>query len=132
MAVQSVRPDTEGVPMRIEGSAALVTGANRGLGAAIAQSLLDAGAKVYGGARDSTTITNQDVIPVPLDVTSADDIARAALTCGDVSIVANNAGILRKSASLAAGGVDAARAEMETNYFGSMRVARAFAPVLRA
>ena len=117
--------------MKIEGAAALVTGANRGLGAAIAQSLLDSGAKVYGGARDTTTITNQDVIPVRLDVTSADDIASAAHTCGDVSIVVNNAGILRKSASLAAGGVDAARAEMETNYFGSLRMARAFAPVLR-
>ena len=39
--------------------------------------------------------------------------------------------ILRRSASLAPGAVDAARAEMETNFFGSMRVARAFAPVLR-
>ena len=117
--------------MKIDGAAALVTGANRGLGAAIAQSLLDAGAKVYGGARDSTTITNRDVTPVRLDVTSADDIANAVLACGDVSIVVNNAGILRKSASLADGSVDAARAEMETNYFGSMRMARAFAPVLR-
>ena len=117
--------------MKIEGAAALVTGANRGLGAAIAQALLDSGAKVYGGARDAATITNQDVIPVRLDVTNADDIASAARTCGDVSIVVNNAGILRKSASLADGGVEAARAEMETNYFGSMRVARAFAPILR-
>jgi NAD(P)-dependent dehydrogenase (short-subunit alcohol dehydrogenase family) len=45
--------------MKIEGAAALVTGANRGLGAAIAQALLDSGAKVYGAARDSTTITNR-------------------------------------------------------------------------
>ena len=117
--------------MKVEGAAALVTGANRGLGAAIAQALLDSGAKVYGAARDNTTITNRDVIPVVLDVTSADDIANAARTCGDVSIVVNNAGILRNSASLASGAVDAARAEMETNYFGAMRVARAFAPVLR-
>src|SRR5438105_6314539 len=117
--------------MKIEGATALVTGANRGLGAAIAQALLDSGAKVYGAARDSTAITNPDVIPVLLDVNSLDDVASAARTCGDVSIVVNNAGILRQSASLAAGGIEAARAEMETNYFGSMRVARAFAPVLR-
>ena len=117
--------------MKVEGAAALVTGANRGLGAAIAQALLDSGAKVYGAARDTTSITNRDVIPVRLDVTSADDIADAARTCGDVSIVVNNAGILRSSASLAPGAVDAARAEMETNFFGSMRMARAFAPVLR-
>ena len=117
--------------MQIEGAAALVTGANRGLGSAIAQALVDAGARVYGGARDSASITNQDVIPVLLDVTSPDDIANAARTCGDVSIVVNNAGILRSSASLAAGAVDAARDELETNYFGSLRMARAFAPVLR-
>jgi NAD(P)-dependent dehydrogenase (short-subunit alcohol dehydrogenase family) len=118
--------------MKVEGAAALVTGANRGLGAAIAQALLDAGAKVYGAARDNTSITNRDVIPVRLDVTGADDIADAASTCGDVSIVVNNAGILRRSASLAPGAVEAARAEMETNFFGSMRMARAFAPVLGA
>ena len=117
--------------MKVEGAAALVTGANRGLGAAIAQALLDAGAKVYGAARDPATITNQGLIAVPLDVTDGDDIALAARTCRDVSIVVNNAGILRSSASLAEGAVDAARAEMETNFFGSMRMARAFAPVLR-
>src|SRR5947207_2504978 len=117
--------------MKVEGAAALVTGANRGLGAAIAQALLDAGAKVYGAVRDPAAITNQGLIAVPLDVTDGDDIAIAARTCRDVSIVVNNAGILRSSASLAEGAVDAARAEMETNFFGSMRMARAFAPVLR-
>src|SRR5947209_3741726 len=116
--------------MKIEGAAALVTGANRGLGAAIAQSLIDSGAKVYGGARDTTTIANRDVIPVELDVTSAADVENAARACGDVSIVINNAGILRASASLASGAVDAAQAEMETNFFGPMRMARAFAPIL--
>src|SRR5437763_5165552 len=116
--------------MKVEGAAALVTGANRGLGAAIAQALLDAGAKVYGAARDPATITNRGLIPVPLDVTDGDDIAIAARTCRDVSIVVNNAGILRSSASLAEGAVEAARAEMETNFFGSLRMARAFAPVL--
>lgn len=117
--------------MKIQGAAALVTGANRGLGAAIAQALLDSGAKVYGAARDTATITNPNVIPVQLDVTNADDIANAARACGDVSIVVNNAGILRSSASLAPGAIDAARAEMETNFFGQMRMAQAFTPVLR-
>jgi NAD(P)-dependent dehydrogenase (short-subunit alcohol dehydrogenase family) len=117
--------------MKVEGAAALVTGANRGLGAAIAQALLDAGATVYGGARDPGSITSDGVIPVRLDVTNDDDIANVAQTCADVSIVVNNAGILRASPSLADRGVEAARAEMETNYFGSMRMARAFAPILR-
>ena len=117
--------------MKIQGAAALVTGANRGLGAAIAQLLLDSGAKVYGAARDTATITNPNVIPVQLDVTNAVDIANAARACGDVSIVVNNAGILRSSASLASGAIDAARAELETNFFGPMRMAQAFSPVLR-
>ncbi len=116
--------------MKIEGSAALVTGANRGLGAAIAQALLDSGAKVYGAARDPKKITNPDVVPVQLDVTSPVDIDRAAATFGDVSIVVNNAGIGRSSAALAPGAIDAARAEIETNFFGPLRVSRAFAPVL--
>jgi NAD(P)-dependent dehydrogenase (short-subunit alcohol dehydrogenase family) len=117
--------------MKIGGSVALVTGANRGLGAAIAAALVDSGAKVYGAARNPTSITNPDVVPVLLDVTSADDIANAARTCGDVSIVVNNAGIGRSSPGLAPDAIDAARAEMETNFFGPLRVARAFAPVLR-
>ena len=117
--------------MKVQGAAALVTGANRGLGAAIAQALVDAGAKVYGAARDNTTITNQDVIPVMLDVNSADDIASAARTCGDVSIVVNNAGIGRFSSSLAPDATSAARAELETNFFGPLQMAQAFAPVLR-
>ena len=117
--------------MNVKGAAALVTGANRGLGAAIAQALVDAGTKVYGGARDNTTITNSDVIPVLLDVNNVNDIADAARTCRDVSIVVNNAGIGRFSASLAADSVDAAHAELETNFFGPMRMAQAFAPVLR-
>jgi NAD(P)-dependent dehydrogenase (short-subunit alcohol dehydrogenase family) len=117
--------------MKIEGAAALVTGANRGLGAAIAQALIDAGAKVYGAARDNTTVTNPDVVPVLLDVTNPSDIASAARICRDVSIVVNNAGIGGRSTSLAPDAVSAARAELETNYFGPMQVARAFAPVLR-
>jgi NAD(P)-dependent dehydrogenase (short-subunit alcohol dehydrogenase family) len=117
--------------MKVEGAVALVTGANRGLGAAIAQGLLDSGATVYGAARDPATIANDRLVPVRLDVTNDDDVADAARTCRDVSIVVNNAGILRSSASLAAGAVEAARAEMETNFFGPMRMARAFAPILR-
>ena len=117
--------------MKIQGAAAFVTGANRGLGSAIAQALLDSGAKVYGAARNTTSITNQHVIPVTLDVTRPGDITNAARTYGDVSIVVNNAGILRSSASLAPGAIDAARAELETNFFGPMQMAQAFAPVLR-
>jgi NAD(P)-dependent dehydrogenase (short-subunit alcohol dehydrogenase family) len=117
--------------MRIEGARALVTGANRGLGAAIAEALLASGATVYGAAREPGNITDDRIIPVRLDVTNDDQIAEAARRCHDVSIVVNNAGILRRSPSMGDGAVEAARAEMETNFFGSLRMARAFAPILR-
>jgi NAD(P)-dependent dehydrogenase (short-subunit alcohol dehydrogenase family) len=117
--------------MDIESATALVTGANRGLGAAIAQALLDAGAKVYGGARNPASIANDRLIPLKLDITSDTDVTAAVQACADISIVVNNAGILRSSTSLAPGAVEAARAELETNFFGAMRMARAFAPVLK-
>lgn len=117
--------------MNVEGGVALVTGANRGLGAAIAQALLDSGAKVYGAAWNPANITNEGVIPVRLDVASDEDIAAVARRCSDVSIVVNNAGIHRSSTALSDGAIDDARAEMETNYIGPMRVARVFAPILR-
>ncbi|MEI7188396.1 hypothetical protein [Dickeya dianthicola] len=61
--------------MNIKDSVALVTGANRGLGAAFVRALLAAGAsKVYAAARDPLTITEPGVVPVRLDVTSPDDI----------------------------------------------------------
>src|SRR4029453_14303694 len=66
-----------------------------------------------------------------LHATGADDIANSVRACGPVSIIVNNAGILRSSASLAPGAIDAARAEIETNFFGPMRMAGAFTPVLR-
>ena len=117
--------------MKIEGARALVTGANRGLGAAIAEALLTSGASVYGAARDPGSISDDRIIPIRLDVTDDDQIVDAARRCPDVSIVVNNAGILRGSPSMGDDAVEAARAEMETNFFGSLRIARAFAPILR-
>lgn len=118
--------------MKIKGSTAFVTGANRGLGLAYAKALLAAGArKVYAGARDPSSVPPLDgLVPVRLDVNSADDIAAAAAQCGDVDLVINNAGIVGGSNLLGDGGVDALRAVMETNLYGVFAVSHAFAPVL--
>ena len=119
--------------MNIRNAVFLVTGANRGLGKSLVQQLLAAGAKkVYAAARDPASITLPGVEAVKLDVTNADDIARAAAQLKDVSVVINNAGITRGSPLLAAGSAAAARAEMETNFFGPLALSQAFAPVLKA
>lgn len=121
--------------MRIEGSVALVTGANRGLGAAFCRTLLERGAStVYAGARDIATVavTDQRVVPVQLDVTSAADIAAVADRCGDVTLLVNNAAIGTGTSVLAADALDAARLEFETNVFGPLAINRAFAPALAA
>ncbi len=119
--------------MKISGSVALVTGANRGLGHAFARALIERGARtVYAGARDPATITDPDLVPVKLDITDAADVAATAALCGDVTLLVNNAGVSYGSPLLAAPAPDGARAEMETNYFGTLAMCRAFAPVLGA
>ncbi|KAF0097548.1 MAG: short chain dehydrogenase [Rhodospirillaceae bacterium] len=117
--------------MEIQNSVALVTGANRGLGLAFTQALLAAGAsKVYAAARDPATVRQPGVQPVRLDVTDPDQVAATAAELGDVTLVINNAGIIRGSGFLGEKGVEAVRAELETNFFGPVHVSRAFAPIL--
>lgn len=117
--------------MKIKDSVALVTGANRGLGLAFTQALLAGGArKVYAAARDPASVKQAGVEPLRLDVTNAGEVAAAARDLGDVSIVINNAGIIRGSGFLGENGVEAVRAELETNFFGPVHVSRAFAPIL--
>jgi len=119
--------------VNVEGSVALVTGANRGLGRAFARALLDAGAaKVYAGARDPESVTDPDVVPVALDVTDHEQVARLAAELGDVTIVINNAGVGLGAAAVGGDDLDTHRAEFEVNYFGLLAVSRAFAPVLAA
>lgn len=119
--------------MQLKDSVVFITGANRGLGLAYAQGALAAGAKkVYAATRDPSSITLAGVHPIALDVTNAAQVEQAARACGDVTLLINNAGISRGSGFLAGSGMDAARAELETNFFGPWALARAFAPVLAA
>lgn len=116
--------------MKIRNSIALVTGANRGLGKAFVQALLDAGAKkVYAAARDPRSIKIPGVEPLQVDVTNMRDVVAAANVAADVNLVINNAGIFRPTPLLAVDDADL-RAEMDTNYFGTLAISRAFAPVL--
>jgi NAD(P)-dependent dehydrogenase (short-subunit alcohol dehydrogenase family) len=116
--------------MKIKGSVALVTGANRGIGRAIAEELLARGAtKVYAGVRDVASVTDERLVAVELDVTDLGQVTAAAERLGDVEIVVNNAGIGTGSTPLGAD-LDRARAELEVNYLGLVAVTQAFAPVL--
>lgn len=117
--------------MKIHGSVALVTGANRGLGRAFAETLLAAGAKVYAAARDPSKVELTGAEPLRLDVTRAEEIAAAVRACNDVTLLVNNAGAMQPAPFLAPGGEAAARALLETNFFGTLALSRAFAPVLK-
>ncbi|MEU6773615.1 SDR family oxidoreductase [Streptomyces sp. NPDC046759] len=118
--------------MEIRGSVALVTGANRGIGRALARALIDHGAgKVYAAVRDPASVQDEDLTPLRLDVTEPGDVAAAAAVAGDVTVVVNNAGVGGFDTKLLTGSLDGARQAMETNYFGTWAVSRAFAPVLR-
>jgi NAD(P)-dependent dehydrogenase (short-subunit alcohol dehydrogenase family) len=116
--------------MKLQNAVALVTGANRGLGLAFAKALVAAGAKVYAAARDPASIKLAGVEAVKLDVTNAAEVEALARKLGDVTLIVNNAGIARGSSFLAPGGIEAQRAELETNFFGPLLLARAFAPTL--
>ena len=108
---------------------ALVTGANRGLGKRFAAELVARGAKVYAAARRPETVDVAGAIPVQLDVTDPESVRRAAEVASDVDVVVNNAGVSTQS-DLLSGAMDDIRLEMETHYFGTLQVTRAFVPVI--
>ena len=108
---------------------ALVSGANRGLGRRIAAELVARGAKVYAAARRPDTIDLPDVVPIQLDITDLDSVRRAAETATDVTVLVNNAGVSTR-ASLLTGPLEDVRLEMDTHYFGTLNVTRAFVPII--
>jgi NAD(P)-dependent dehydrogenase (short-subunit alcohol dehydrogenase family) len=117
--------------MKLHNATVLITGANRGIGLAFARAALARGArKVYAAARKPSSITLPGVEAIQLDVTKPDDVAAAAQRCGDVTLLINNAGIAVVGDFLAPDAIELARAHLETNFFGPLRLAQAFAPVL--
>ena len=102
--------------MKLQGSTILITGANRGLGAAFAQAALAAGArKIYAAVRDPSRVDIPGLHPVRLDVTSTADIAALQDQCRDVSLLINNAGISRPTPFLDPGMGASLQAELATN-----------------
>ncbi|WP_069766982.1 SDR family oxidoreductase [Streptomyces sp. LUP30] len=112
-------------------STALVTGANRGFGRALATELLDRGATVYAGARNPDHVDLPGAKPIALDITDPASVAAAVEAAGDVNLLINNAGS-STGADLLAADLDDIRLEMDTHYLGTLRMVRGFAPRIAA
>ena len=114
----------------IDGAVALVTGGHRGFGRALVDELLERGAaRVYATSRSAQPQRDRRIVPLILDVADDASVAAAAQAAPDVSILVDNAGISLATPVLGAPLSDI-RHELETNLFGIIRVARAFAPAL--
>ncbi|MGZ6126361.1 MAG: SDR family oxidoreductase [Myxococcales bacterium] len=120
--------------MELNGAVALVTGANRGIGAAIVEALVRAGAsRVYAAARNPAGLPTAGgrVVAIALDVTNPEQASQTAAACSDVQVLVNNAGIALGQPVLSAPDTAAAEREMRVNYLGTLNVSRAFVPVLQ-
>ena len=119
--------------MQLANAVVLITGANRGIGQAFAREALARGARrVYAAARDPGSVKLPGVLPIQLDVTDPEQVARAARECRDVTLLINNAGVAETGGFLLDTAEEAARRQLDVNFFGMLRMAQAFAPVLAA
>ena len=120
----------------------LVTDVTTPTGQALVRALVSAGANtVWAGASESSQATPgvaelqhlAHVTLVALDVTRSDSVSQAAARIGtNLDILINNAELHRAHGISGHSGVEAARAEMDVNYFGLLRLAQEFGPTLRA
>ncbi|MBE9030790.1 SDR family oxidoreductase [filamentous cyanobacterium LEGE 11480] len=124
--------------MQVQNSIALVTGANRGIGKAFVEALIKSGAqKVYAAARnieslhDVVKIAPDRVFPIALDITNAQQVATAVPQTQDVNLLINNAGVASMGGLFTDETVGNAEWEMQTNYFGTLAMMRAYAPILK-
>ncbi len=119
--------------MKLEGQNLFITGANRGIGKALVVAALKLPVnKVYAAARKVESLPDfgdERVIAVQLDITDADQVRAAAEAASDVDVLINNAGSLA-FAGIAAGPVSNIENDMDVNYFGTIHMVQAFAPIL--
>ncbi len=120
----------------------LVTGASSGIGKACAEHLVSRGFRVYGTSRHAPPAEaaagggSAGPAPrmIPLDVTSDQSVEAAVglvlAAEGRLDVVVNNAGF-GIAGAVELTGMDEAHEQLETNFFGTMRVCRAALPAMR-
>lgn len=131
-----VHSGRRGDVMKMNDAVVLVTGANRGLGKALVEASLRAGARrVYAGARDPRQLEGmarlapERIVPVAIDITDARSLEAAAARADDVTVLFNNAGVLASYNVLTSSTEDIAQ-EFTTNFFGTLAATKAFLPAL--
>jgi short-subunit dehydrogenase len=115
--------------MKLDHATALITGTNRGLGQHFAAELVRHGAKVYATARRPELVDVPGAEVLRLDITDPASVAEVAARAGDVDLLINNAAST-DGGNLVSGDLDAIRGVMDSNYFGTLAMIRAFAPIL--
>lgn len=122
--------------MKLQDAVVVITGANRGLGRALVEASLAAGARrVYAGARvpdqlaGVVALAPARIVPLALDVTEPASLAAAAARAEDATVLINNAGVLA-SYSVLTSSPEAIAQDFATNLFGLLAATRAFVPAL--
>lgn len=115
--------------MKLRGATALVTGANRGIGQHFAVELLRRGAKVYATARRPELVDVRGAEVLRLDITDQASVDEVAALAGDVDVLINNAADTA-GGNLVTGDLAGIRSTMDSNYYGTLAMVRAFAPIL--
>ncbi|BBY74577.1 short-chain dehydrogenase [Mycolicibacterium parafortuitum] len=115
--------------MNLHGATALVTGSNRGIGHQFVVELLARGAKVYASARRPELVNIPGAEPIGLDITDQASVDAAAVLAGDVDLLINNAADTA-GGNLVTGDMAGIRSTMDSNYYGTLAMIRAFAPIL--
>ncbi len=123
----------------VKNSVALVTGANRGIGRAITEGLLNAGAaKVYTAVRNLGSVQElietygDRIVPLEFDLSREEAVAAIARQARDVNLVVSNAGVVQLGSPVEDGAVEGLQFQMERNVYPLIRLAQAFGPILKA
>ena len=119
--------------MNFNQATVFVTGTNRGIGRALLEALKEKGIKrIYAAARntdDLDQLAGDLIVPVKLDITDLEQVRAAAELASDATVLINNAGVLT-GGSLLDRSLEEIRRNFDTNFYGTLNMIRAFAPVI--